>query len=200
MRPLGRRGLLVAGAALGLGLCGCVLSEDERIDRELAASDFVLRSEPDAPLIETPGTFSYASGSTVHLADNHFDSFEIEGLLRESIVRRAAALGLTHVPSGGDYRVGYLITADDGTMVAEAMASIGAPAPPSGAARRLPRGTLVLTLGAPGAPGARALLWKGSLEGAIDPDHSPDKREERVDLAVAALLRELRGKAPEERP
>lgn len=197
MRPLGRRGLLVAGAALGLGLCGCVLSEDERIDRELAASDFVLRSEPDGPQIETPGTFSYASGSTVHLADNRFDSFEIEGLLRESIVRRAAALGLTHVPSGGDYRVGYLITADDGTMVSEAMASIGAPAPPTGAARQLPRGTLVLTLG---APGARALLWKGSLEGAIDPDHSPDKREERVDLAVAALLRELRGKAPEERP
>lgn len=188
--------LLVAAATLA-GLSGCVLSEDERIDRELAAGDFALVTTPLTGDLETPATFSFAAGSTVHLADNRFDSFEIEGLLRASITRRCEPLGLTPVASGGRYRLGYLVTADDGAMVEEAMATIGLPAPADGAPRPLPRGTLVLALG---APGSRDLLWRGSLEGAIDPESDPGTRQERVDLAVAALLRELEGAAGGRRP
>jgi hypothetical protein len=73
-------------------------------------------------------------------------------------------------------------------MVAEAMSSIGMPAPRKGENRKLPQGTLVLAIS---EPGANRLIWKGSIVGAIDPESGPERRQERVDLAVAALLREL---------
>ena len=182
------------GQVLGLLLAtwlttGCVLNEDQRLDEELAAGHYVIQSEAPSRPLETPATFLYAQGSTVRLADNRFDSFEIEGLLRAALGRRLGAIGLTPALQGApDYLVGYLITSDERAMVAEAMSTIGMPPPSSGAARELPKGALVLAIS---RPEASELIWKGSIEGAVDPESGPERRQERADLAVAALLREL---------
>lgn len=181
-----RRAALVGLAWLA---AGCVLTEDQRIDKELAEGRFEIHAGPPASALKAPATFSYASGSTVHLADNRFDSFEIEGLLRSALATRLGGLGLTATPGATpDFLVGYLVTADEGAMVAEAMSTIGMPAPRKGENRKLPQGTLVLAIS---EPGANRLIWKGSIVGAIDPESGPERRQERVDLAVAALLREL---------
>ena len=181
-----RRAALVGLAWLA---AGCVLTEDQQIDKELAEGHFEIFAGQPASALKAPATFAYAPGSTVHLADNRFDSFEIEGLLRSALATRLGSLRLTAASGvAPDYLVGYLITADEGAMVAEAMSSIGMPAPRKGENRKLPQGTLVLAIS---EPGANRLIWKGSIVGAIDPESGPERRQERVDLAVAALLREL---------
>ena len=181
-----RRAALVGLAWLA---AGCVLTEDQQIDKELAEGQFEIFAGQPASALKAPATFAYAPGSTVHLADNRFESFEIEGLLRSALATRLGSLRLTAAPGvAPDYLVGYLITADEGAMVAEAMSSIGMPAPRKGENRKLPQGTLVLAIS---EPGANRLIWKGSIVGAIDPESGPERRQERVDLAVAALLREL---------
>ena len=181
-----RRAALVGLAWLA---AGCVLTEDQRIDKELAEGHFEIHAGQPTSALKAPATFAYAPGSTVHLADNRFDSFEIEGLLRSALAARLGSLRLTAAPGATpDYLVGYLVTADEGAMVAEAMSSIGMPAPRKGENRKLPQGTLVLAIS---DPGANRLIWKGSIVGAIDPESGPERRQERVDLAVAALLREV---------
>lgn len=181
-----RRAALVGLAWLA---AGCVLTEDQQIDKELAEGHFEIHAGQPTSALKAPATFAYAPGSTVHLADNRFDSFEIEGLLRSALAARLGSLRLTAAPGATpDYLVGYLVTADEGAMVAEAMSSIGMPAPRQGEDRKLPQGTLVLAIS---EPGANRLIWKGSIVGAIDPESGPERRQERVDLAVAALLREL---------
>ena len=167
----------------------CVLSEDQRIDQELAQGRFEVHADAPAVPLKTPATFAYAQGSTVHLADNRFDSFEIEGLLRSALARRLLDLQLTAASGAApDYLVGYLVTANEGAMVAEAMSTIGMPPPKAGEDRELPVGTLILAIS---EPRANRLLWKGSIVGAIDPESGPERRQERADLAVAALLRVL---------
>ena len=168
---------------------GCGLTEDQLIEKEISEGRFVLQSEAPSQALDVPAAFAYANGSTVHLADNRFDSFEIEGLVREAVARRLATMQLLPTATGEpDYLVGYLVTANEGAMVAEAMSTIGMPAPRGEETRQLPRGSLVLAIS---APGTNHLIWKGSIEGAIDPESGPEQRQERVDLAVAALLREL---------
>ncbi len=181
-----RRAALIGVAWLATG---CVLTVDQRIDQELSQGRFEVHAEAPAVALKTPATFAYAPGSTVHLADNRFDSFEIEGLLRAALARRLGDVGLTAASGAApDYLVGYLVTANEGAMVAEAMSTIGMPAPRAGEDRELPVGTLILAIS---APRANRLIWKGSIVGAIDPESGPERRKERADLAVAALLRVL---------
>lgn len=179
----------VALVGLAWLAAGCVLTEDQRIDKELAEGLFEIHAGQPTSALKAPATFTYAPGSTVHLADNRFDSFEIEGLLRSALATRLGSFRLKAARGATpDYLVGYLVTADEGAMVAEAMSTIGMPAPRKGENRKLPQGTLVLAIS---EPGANRLIWKGSIVGAIDPESGPERRQERVDLAVAALLREL---------
>jgi hypothetical protein len=190
-RHLGSAQAWRSAALIGIAwlATGCVLTEDQRIDQELAQGRFEVHADALTAPLKTPATFAYAPGSTVHLADNRFDSFEIEGLLRSALARRLGDLGLTAASGAApDYLVGYLVTANEGAMVAEAMSTIGMPAPRTGEDRELPVGTLVLAIS---APRANRLIWKGSIVGAIDPESDPQRRQERADLAVAALLRLL---------
>ena len=167
----------------------CVLTENQRIDQELAQGRFEVHADAPAVALKTPATFAYAPGSTVHLADNRFDSFEIEGLLRSALARRLRDLQITAASGAApDYLVGYLVTANEGAMIAEAMSTIGMPPPKAGEDRELPVGTLILAIS---EPRANRLVWKGSIVGAIDPESGPERRQERADLAVAALLRVL---------
>ena len=89
-RHLGSAQAWRSAALIGIAwlATGCVLTEDQRIDQELAQGRFEVHADALTAPLKTPATFAYAPGSTVHLADNRFDSFEIEGLLRSALARR----------------------------------------------------------------------------------------------------------------
>lgn len=141
-----------------------------------------------APL-RSPSTFFFAARSTVALRDPRFDTFAIESALRSAIERRLGARGVLRAAGGAaDYELFYRITAEEGVLLADLIATAGRSGSASKDAASLPLGSLVLALT---DAATREVVWHGAIEGGIDPDRPAEQREARVELAVERLMARL---------
>lgn len=132
--------------------------------------------------------------------DLRFDAPDLREAIRQSIETELQVKGLQKVTAGNpDVLLKYYITVEQKKEVAGGVnppafssrgAYAGAAGPNSFASREAmtfhyEEGTVVLDMV---TPGTGEILWRGTLEGMVDPTATPAKRIERVPGAITKIL------------
>ncbi|MEM6672931.1 MAG: DUF4136 domain-containing protein [Planctomycetota bacterium] len=181
--------LRAAAAPLLAAVAACAASEDKQILAEIERGDIVVTANGPATPLPATATYDYAPGSTIVLADNRFDSFAIEGELRGALERQLRERGFGRGPrSRAQFLLGYRVASADSAVLTDAVEDFGMRPRFQSQDRPLQRGALLLVLS---DAQTRDVVWRGAIEGAIDPTHTEKERRDRIETAVALLLDRL---------
>jgi len=140
-------------------------------------------------------TYAWRPGPQGEMADPRFDSAVIDKYVRAAIDRVLASKGYRMAAPGAtaDFLVGYDAVTRQKVSAQTINRRYGYRAVPSGGWRGGPQthvpdydqGTLVIDII---DSGTVQLLWRGSGTGVVDPQASPEKREQRINDAVERIL------------
>jgi len=137
-------------------------------------------------------TYAWRPGPQQGVGDPRFDSTLLDKRVRAAVDQvlvskgyRAAAPGTT-----ADFLVGYHAVVRQKTSVQTINRWYGyrvggLPGGPGSYARTYDEGTLLIDVI---DPSTMQLLWRGSGTGVVDPQASPEKREQRINDAVDRIL------------
>ncbi len=125
--------------------------------------------------------------------DPRFDNTSIDAAVRAAIDRQLVAKGYTPSSGAADFLVGYQAVIKSKVDVATVDRRYGyrggvAYGHPGLDTRTYDEGTLLVDVI---DPRTMKLLWRGSASGVVHPESSIEKREQRVNQAVADILKEF---------
>lgn len=137
-------------------------------------------------------TYAWRPGPQQGVGDPRFDSTLIDKRVRAAVDRVLASKGYRAASPGrtADFLVGYhaVVRQKTNTQTINQMYGYrvgGLPGGPGSRASDYDEGTLLIDVI---DPATMQLLWRGSGTGVVDPQASPEKREQRINEAVEQIL------------
>ena len=136
-------------------------------------------------------TYAWRTGPQTGVGDPRFDSPLIDKRVRAAVDRMLASKGYRMAAPGSsaDFVVGYEAVIREKTSVQTINRWSGYRAGGWGGSQTYTydydEGTLLIDVS---NPATKELLWRGSATGVVDPQASPEKREQRINDAVERML------------
>jgi hypothetical protein len=139
------------------------------------------------------GSYGWLPDPRPPTGDPRLDSSLLDGRIRSAVKAQLAARGYREVsPDQADFLVTYHVALESKLDVDTMYRSYGygwgrgyGPVELDTVVREYEQGTLLLDFV---DPETRNLIWRGSASAEITPDSTPERRQERVNRAVAGML------------